>query len=277
MFLNTDLFGLFPVLSHKCRSNHFMKFCCFALLLLFNFSVSANNNNTPLKYDLGVGGGWIPYQRGADPKQIGIFEEITQFVQQHSNIVFETVNYPPKRAEFALKNETVDFDFICVEWFADNQFDDSTYVVSDPIFSVTEYYVTLDGNAKKFETRRDAFGKNVGTIAGYFYHDDVNFKRMDFLNEGQLILGLQHNRFKTAILEQETAKYWARTLNVRIEFAARHSVGQLRFRLLKKHKALIPKINQTINKMKLNGELANIFKKHNIEAEIVPPTAQKNR
>jgi len=34
------------------------------------------------------------------------------------------------------------------------------------------------------------FGMPVGTIAGYFYFDDNKFIRTDFLNENQLMLGL---------------------------------------------------------------------------------------
>ena len=116
------------------------------------------------------------------------------------------------------------------------------------------------------------FSKRVGTIAGYFYIDDNQFIRTDFLNEKQLMLGLKNDRFNVIILERETAKYWAKLNNTEIGFVALHTSENLLMRVRKEHRALIPKLNQTIKMMKTSGKLKAILDSHGVESLIT----QKN-
>lgn len=108
----------------------------------------------------------------------------------------------------------------------------------------------------------------VGTIAGYFYFDDNNFIRTDFLNEQQLMLGLKHDRFKVIIMERESAKYWAKLNETDIAFPALHSAGELLMRVRKENKLLIPILNQTIRSIKSSGKLQEILQSHGVESKI---------
>jgi hypothetical protein len=47
---------------------------------------------------------------------LGIVTEITAVMQRYFYIKFIPLDHPQKRAEVALKEGLVDFDFICSEW-----------------------------------------------------------------------------------------------------------------------------------------------------------------
>jgi polar amino acid transport system substrate-binding protein len=245
------------------------------LLSLVCLSVNAQDstilNNTPkpkLYFDIGEQGGWVPFRTGAETSRPGVLVELTLAMQKHSGIQFIPVNLPSKRAEKALKDGIVNFDFICLEWLQGSVLGDE-YLATDSFFEITEHLVTLKKNTHLFPTRQSMFNKRVGTIAGYFYFDDNQFIRTDFLNENQLMLGLKNNRFNVIILERETAKYWAKLNNTEIGFAALHTSGNLLMRVRKEHRALIPKLNQTIKMMKTSGKLKAILDSHSVESLIM--------
>ena len=235
--------------------------------ILVSFGSIAQEEKQKLYFDMDKDGGWVPFLTSANPGSPGIMTEITKALQKYSNIEFISVKLPQKRAMVALKEGSVDFDFICLEWLKKGAVG-SKYVVSEPFFELTENFITLKKNAVKFPTRESFNQKRVGTIAGYFYFDDDTFIRINFLNENQLMLGLKHGRFEAIILEQETAKHWAKINDVDIHFAAIHSKGDFLMRLRKKHQHLIPVINQAIKKIKASGELQAILDKHNAQINI---------
>jgi polar amino acid transport system substrate-binding protein len=182
-------------------------------------------------------GGWLPFLTAAKPRNPGIMAEITEALQRYSNLEFIPVKLPQKRAKVALREGSVDFDFICLEWLV-NGVVSSEYVTSEPLYELTESFITLKKNGSSFPTRNSFAQKRVGTIAGYYYFDDHTFTRTDFLNENQLMSGLKHERFEVIILEQETAKHWAEINDVNIHFAALHSKGYFLMRFRKKHQSL---------------------------------------
>jgi ABC-type amino acid transport substrate-binding protein len=79
---------------------------------------------------------------------------------------------------------------------------------------------------------------------------------------------LKHERFKVIILEQETAKHWAKVNDVDIHLAALHSKGHFLIRLSKKYAPLLPMLNEAIRKIKASGELQAILDKHNTQVNI---------
>ncbi len=225
-------------------------------------SVSEKDHPT-LLYDLGLQGGWIPYQSGFVSGSTGVFEDITRLISKHTGIKFKSVNFPPKRAEKAMLVGLVDFDFICLEWFT-NGIDNDKYTVTEPLFDLKEYFITLEENKDAFNEKSSYFNRRIGTIAGYFYLNDDKFTRVDFLNENQLILGLAEDRFNVAILEKETAKHWAKVHGVKISFRQLHTQGIMRMRLRNENLYLLDKINTAIKTIKQNGELKSVFLKHDM-------------
>jgi ABC-type amino acid transport substrate-binding protein len=232
-----------------------------------SLSSAAEKGQHKLYFDIDSDGGWVPILTAAQPDSSGIMTEITEAIQRHSNIEFVPIKLPQKRAEIALTVGSVDFDFICLEWLKTPEVG-SEYVISDPFFELKESFITLKKNVPLFPTRESLHNKHVGTIAGYFYFDDDTFIRTDFLDENNLILGLKHERFDVIILEQETAKHWAKVNDVDIGFAVLHSKGNFLMRLRKKHQGLLPSINQAIKQIKASGELQAILDKHNTEISI---------
>lgn len=250
-------------------TNNTQFLCVIFYLALLSFPSFAADDKQPQKlyFDLGMEGGWVPYHTGAETGRPGVFIDFTNKLQSMIDIQIVAVHFPPKRAEKALLDGIVDFDFICLEWLTDNQPGEG-FVASESFLEINEYLVTLKKNTHLFPTRESMFGQPVGTVAGYFYFDDAEFIRVDFLNENILMQGLKHDRFKVAILERETAKYWAKLNATDIGFAALHTSGNLVMRLSKKHQALLPSINQAIRKMKASGELQAILNIHGIESKI---------
>tara|TARA_R110000868_G_scaffold204933_2_gene453103 strand:- start:436 stop:1218 length:783 start_codon:yes stop_codon:yes gene_type:complete len=258
---------------YQYKSNSFF---CFIFVLcnlcFYTFKTNAvelKKDSILLKYDLGQQGGWIPYQQSAQRGRLGIFEEVTILIHEETAIEFEAVHFPPKRAEKALLDGLVDFDFVCLEWLKEGA--SGGFVYSNPIFNVSEYVVTLTKNASLVPERKAIYGKPVGTVAGYFYVDDNQFTRVDFLNEEVLLLGLKHERFTSIIIEKETAKYWSKLLDIDISYPAVHTHGSIIIRLRDDKRELLPIINQAIETIKVSGKLASLLKNHGVDA-VIPVT-----
>lgn len=220
-----------------------------------------------LYFDMGMEGGWVPFHTGAETGRKGLLIDLANALQAETGIQFTAVHFPPKRAEKALLDGIVDFDFVCLEWLKENK-PGEKFVATDPFFEITEHLVTLKQNKDLFPTRESMFGKRVGTIAGYFYFDDNEFIRTDFSNENSVMLGLKNDRFKVAILERETAKYWASRNEVNIAFSALHTSGKLVMRLRIEHAQLLPLLNQSIKTLKDSGVLQVILDNHGLESKI---------
>ncbi|MFT2092003.1 substrate-binding periplasmic protein [Paraglaciecola sp. 2405UD69-4] len=237
------------------------------LLLLTWLSDYVYAQKIQLHFDEGEQGGWVPFRTGAQANQSGVLTDVTQLISVNSEIEFIPVPLPARRAQQALEKGLIDFDIICLEWLNQGQKSQS-FVTSEPLFEVTEHLITLPSKQNLFPDRASIFGKYVGTIAGYFYFDDSQFKRVDFLNENQLLLGLKHKRFDVIILERETAKYWASQHKMDIKFTALHSKGNLLIRLRQEHAELMPQINETIQYIKQSGALQNILDKHGVDSKV---------
>ncbi|MDA8621599.1 transporter substrate-binding domain-containing protein [Psychrosphaera sp.] len=228
---------------------------------------TTKTHNDILYYDLGLTGGWIPYQKGANAGSIGVFEEVINHISDISGIPFKAVHFPPKRAEKALISGLVDFDFICLEWFT-NGIDNSKFVVTEPIFQISEMFIVKKAAQHRLTSPHSYFGKDIGTIAGYFYLNDDKFNRLDFLNEQQVMLGLKNDRFEIAILEREVARHWAKVHDVEIEFPLVHTSGLIRLRLRIENLVHLKKINDAIITIRKNGKLRETLNKHGLTSYI---------
>lgn len=239
----------------------------FFSLCFFSSVVKGIDEPAVLHFDLGDNNGWVPYRTGKTIDQVGILAEVALLLEAYTDISFQSVNWPMKRAELALIEGTVDFDFVCTAWFSNGDFG-SQFVVSEPLFEINEYIVTLKGNEKLFPTLERTYGKPIGTVAGYFYFDDSKFERVDFRDEKNLMKALKHQRVKAIIFEHETAKFWANFHNIDIAFAAKHSTGKLLIRLNKDKQAFLPAINTAIAKIKQSGQLHLILERYDVQATI---------
>ena len=247
----------------------------FLTLSLLMSSSSGASESRRLYFDLGLESGWIPFHRDFDGQSPGVFRLVTRAITQQTGIEFIPVNLPPKRAELALQAGLVDFDFVCLQWFADGN-PGEQFVLSEPLFSIREYIITLKENAYKFAQPESYKGKPIGTIAGYFYHNAEDFIRVDFLSESLLMQGLQKQRFEGIIMEQGTATHWARVHDVDIAFATLHSDGYLRIRLHNKYQPYLPEINSAIKSLRESGEMAKILKQFSLEELAIPTPLNEN-
>ena len=218
------------------------------MTLLISSSVSAQ----PLKYNVNASGSWYPYATQS-AKHPGIVREYIAAVMSEAEIASQHVSLPPKRTVQSIQAKQLDFEVISPSWLSQAQRHDEKFVFSAPLFPVDEYLVALTSKIHQYQTRDSIFRQTVGTVRGYYYHDDNRFARMDFNSERELILALHRGRIDVAIVGDLPAKYWAHRLGVDIVLGARPSSGQMHIRLLREHQPLLPRVNQAIEELKSQG------------------------
>ncbi|GLX79098.1 hypothetical protein tinsulaeT_24380 [Thalassotalea insulae] len=212
-----------------------------------------------LKYEPSGSNAWFPYYIHSQQRK-GIVPEIIDLILQRANIIGEEVALPAARTNLALENGDIDFDFINPAWLpADVPIE--RYVFSAPIIPVKESYIALTANAISLLTQKMKQSDHVqiGTVRGYYYHDDNLFQRVDFSSEKNLIMALQQRRVSYAICDDITAQYWSNVLSVPIVIGQSHSDGFLRIRLRKELAVIIPRLNRAINELKHAGVIAKII------------------
>ena len=239
-----------------------MKFNIFRILIfltsLFSFDYSnASQKEAVLRYDPAGTDTWIPYYIG-DKERPGILGELIPRILKEANIAGEIINLPAKRTQVALENGELDFDIISPSWFSNENVGEH-YVLSNPIMPVSENYIYLPDT--KFNKAR-LLTEPVGTVRGYYYHDEALFQRMDFGSERAIIQALAKGRIQYAISGDLPALYWAKRLNVNIELGTIHSDDYLVMRLRAEHQNLLKEINIAIAFLKQNEEIATIINKY---------------
>jgi len=216
-----------------------------------------------LRYNLIGSESWTSYGYLGDDTRPGAFAEIMELILKRSEISYKFFYYPPKRASKEFEQGELDIDFMSPSWFKDKNMGEE-FVHSDKIFELTEYVVTLQKNAKKYQDPKQIYGKRIGTVAGYSYHDDDKFTRVDFSSESALVKGLKKGRFEAVILEELTAKHWAKEHNANIALASVHTHGDIVLRLRAQLKHLLPTLNAAIAALEREGEIDKILKDYNI-------------
>ncbi|MEI5640486.1 MULTISPECIES: substrate-binding periplasmic protein [unclassified Pseudoalteromonas] len=210
-----------------------------------------------LRYSLSGSGSFQPYYTHQQQAP-GILVEIVQAILVTTKIDGENLLLPAKRTNYYLENKLIDFDIISLDWLNEKQRKDARFIYSDPLLEVNEYVVT------RTPTRplSSLYGLEVGTVRGYYYHDDEQFKRVDFASEKELLQALHRGRVEQIIIGDLPALYWAKKLNIRFSFNYKHSQGKLRLRLLAKHQNLLANINQAIAQLQASGLIASIEQRY---------------
>ncbi|OHU86316.1 MULTISPECIES: substrate-binding periplasmic protein [Pseudoalteromonas] len=199
------------------------------------------NTKTQLTYSVSGSGSYYPYYTH-DPEQPGILPEVVTAILDTANIEGTNLLLPAKRTVLYLETGKIDFDLISPSWLNDQQRNDPRFIYSDAILSVDEYIVST----KKLSFEPKLKGAEVGTVRGYYYHDDIHFERIDFNSEKELLQALAKGRIDLAIIGDLPAIYWAKELNIPVYLNSVHSQGEMHMRLQAKHKKLLPVINQAI-------------------------------
>ncbi|GGP80065.1 substrate-binding periplasmic protein [Shewanella ulleungensis] len=217
--------------------------------------------DTALKYNINGSSNWVPYYISNSPENPGILGELVPLLLANANIKIEKHSFPPRRTNYALDNGWLDFDFVSPSRFPNNDLGE-LFVQSSAIIAIEEHIITLASNAKDWQSSDNLTGQEIGTVGGYFYHDDTEFTRVDFSSERELIKALYKDRVKAAISGDLPALYWAKQLNCPVTLAALHSKGHLVMRLRKEHAALLPRINAAIADLQSNGTVSRIVDKY---------------
>ena len=252
-------------LTHKSLAKviylFFLKLFLFLFIAHLATFANAEQSQPELNYNVSASGSHYPFYT-SNPENPGILPEIITALMAQANITVNHVELPTKRIAKYLENGFIDFDVFSLKWLAQNERDNPYYVFSDPLIPATEMIIALPNKVAHYQTEQSLYSKEVGTVLGYDYHDDEKYNRVDFPSEKELLIALSKARIDVAIMGIHTAAYWSKQLNIKIGFGAQHSHGYLRVRLLAKHKALLPKINQAIAYLHSNGYIKRIEDKY---------------
>ena len=229
--------------------------------LIYSSLLCAESNTAFLKYNVNGSGSYYPFHTN-NPDRPGILPEIINKILDETGITAQHINLPTKRIAKYLINETIDFDIISLKWLNEQERNSSHFIFSDPLVMATEVLVSRPENEADWNSLDNVKDKNVGTVLGYYYHDDDMFNRVDFPSEKELIIALDRKRIDVIIIDKLSANYWANQLGIDIAQGALHSHGLLKIRLLSKHKKLLPRINQAIKKLHSQGIIKQIENKY---------------
>lgn len=235
----------------------------FCLHLLYISPVHATDiaipqATTTLKYSVSGSGNHYPYYTN-DAEKPGILAEIVSEVLTQAKIQGVNIEQPAKRTVQYLHSGLIDFDTISPDWLNADEKLDERFIFSEPLIKVDEYVVTLP-NFTSTQPLLEA--QQVGTVRGYYYHDDEHFERIDFASEKELVQALQMARVDRIIIGELPALYWATQLGATIELQALHSSGFLHIRLLAKHRNLLPQLNEAIATLRAQGRFTEIEKRY---------------
>ena len=236
------------------------KLPCLGLFLL-SLSVDASpRDDMRLKYDLSASNGLIPYYNN-DPAFPGIFPEFIQLLLTEANIPGEAIVLPPARTQLALTRGELDFDLISPSWFKNHQIPEG-FVLSDPLLKMTEHLIYLPSKERMFTHSKSILGQTVGTVRGYFYHDDDTFFRFDLISEKEIIQALYKDRIDVGISGDLPALYWSQKLDIPIQLGPVHSQGYVHIRLRDEHQHLLPQLNKALNNLLEKGALDVIVQRY---------------
>ncbi|MBQ4849409.1 ABC transporter substrate-binding protein [Pseudoalteromonas sp. MMG012] len=210
-----------------------------------------------LEYSLSGSGNYYPYYTH-DPRAPGILPEAIQAILKEANITGEDLLLPAKRTNYYLQQQKIDFDLVSPSWLKDTELNNPQYIFSIAILPISEYIVTR----LKTHVPPSLEHMIVGTVRGYYYHNDEVFERVDFNSEKELMLALHRKRVDQIIIGNLPALYWSKKLNIRFFMAAIHSQGYIHMRLLSKHKHLLPTINKAIEALSKKTYFKNIERKY---------------
>jgi len=243
------------------------KFLILILSLLFITDVTSQeaekNQNLPiptLKFDPSGSGSWYPYYINTGENR-GIVVDVVELILATANISGQEIILPPKRTNLSLENALVDFDLVNPEWLSEKE-KSYGYVFSDTVIPIKEHIIYLRGTLppkKNLGNYEQLKGHDIGTVRGYYYHNDHLFNRLDYSSEKELIMALFRKRISLAIIGDKPAQYWAKKLSVPIVLGPVHSDGFLRIRLKKERESLLPQINNAIQTLKINGSISRII------------------
>jgi ABC-type amino acid transport substrate-binding protein len=210
-----------------------------------------------LRYDPSGSNAWYPYYINREDKP-GILPEVLNAILTIAKIKGEKRTFPPLRTIYALKSGDIDFDLVNLDWLSKED-KSNEFVYSDGFIRIKEYVVSLN----KTNIKQGKSGpKEIGTVRGYYYHNDREFNRIDFSSERELIMALKLNRVSHIICGDRPAIYWSELLDVPIKFTELHSDGFLRIRLRTEFIHLLPKLNIAIDKINKDGTLEEIIKRY---------------
>lgn len=215
-----------------------------------------------LKYSPTGSDSWFPYYIAEHPKK-GVIPELMTLILDLASIKAQETVLPPARTNLALVNGEVDIDFINPQWLPTREKSDK-FVFSEAILPIKESFIALPTTDISALAELLTQSKNVeiGTVRGYYYHDDELFKRHDFSSEKSILMALERQRIKYAICDNVTAQYWAKVLNMSIVFGEVHSDGFLHMRIRREHAYLLPRINEAIAILKQQHSINNIIAKY---------------
>ena len=241
--------------------------CVLLILLCLLSSRSIGHDHAfpdaPLTYDVSGSDAWAPYfMLDSHGREYGIMPELAKAIFELANLEAKSVNYPPKRTATSIQQGTLDMDIINPDWISDPLLRDR-FIYSDSIIEVKEYYMAKqDFNAERFFTKKNHELQSVGMVRGYYYHNDKDYRRVDFPSERVLLEALDKERVGVIICDNLTALYWRKADTKPLALLKIHSQGYLKLRMRPELAPIVPHLNRAIAQLHRNGTVRKIVEKY---------------
>lgn len=226
-------------------------------------AVPVAKTNLPLTYDVSGSDAWTPYfMITKEGKEYGIMPELVRAIFLRANVPAIAKNYPPKRTANYIMDGMLDVDIINPEWLPTENLK-APFVFSDNLIEVKEFYISRAGyNGASFFTNKASKTPQVGMVRGYYYHNQIDYNRVNFPSEKSLIKALDKGRIDMIICGDLPAHYWAEQYGIKLNLVKLHSSGFLKLRMRKDLATIMAKLNEAIKTLHEDGTIETITAKY---------------
>lgn len=243
------------------------------LIFLFFTSVLCDSYASPSEKVITVGiGDWMPWQRiVSKDRATGILPEIFSLLMKDTGYNYKFADVPNIRRNETMWGKNIDVELgVIPQWRKKYE---NVSVYTDTVFTTVNVVLARKNTFNKANSIKKFYGKTIATNIGYYYTDGFEeaFKgkrilRSDSPEGSSIVEKLQGGRVDAIIIDRYEANYWITKLGYnKNDFEETYvfkNRTNLKFRFHIKHKEKIPKINQSIYKLRKKGFILQIVKKY---------------
>ncbi|SET17178.1 extracellular solute-binding protein, family 3 [Marinobacter segnicrescens] len=249
-----------------------MRHCVIALLMLLGAQTAVSDDAVPasmpetLAFNVSTGGHPPFTIVHGDGRVSGIFWDVLSAIADRFQVELLAVQVPPKRSESLLLSGHVDVTMRAMEWVDDPQ----AFVFSDPVMMTRDALFVHRDSDRKIDAVEDLEGTLLGRL-GFHYPwlaERLQQEAVSLIpvqDQEPMLRRLYDGRTRfTGAISNLHAGYWT-LKNVPWGDSIREApirLDEVGFRLMfpPRHQALVPRINQELQRLRSSGELDRIIR-----------------
>lgn len=190
----------------------------------------------------------------------GLFIELFETLSEESGIYFSYQSLPQARIRLYMLAGRLDIEPGVAPKWRRKKGEEDVSVYTDPFMMIEQVYVVSGMKNIEKPRRSDLEGFKFCNVLGFSKPArDGKGDVQELLSESQLLGMLDKGRCDYATLPHDVLNYLQRTGTYSVTHSEPFIRFALRLRLHKRHKNLVPVLNEALNKMKQDGRLAKIL------------------